>query len=103
MCVELSFKVMDEQIIENRKRKLSVDDEECSEPTAEENKNSSFDENISVSDDITDHLRQFDVLDEVQGDSGSENDGEGKTILFESTYYEYLLRTVSNLFYRNGH
>lgn len=72
-------------VIDDRKRKLSTNDDVPAANGSDNNEenleeaNTSNEENFGETDD---HLRQFDVLDEVQGDeSGSENgdnDGKGK-------------------------
>lgn len=80
--------------IDIAKRKLSMEGDgqslHSSEETIDE-MNASLEENSGENHDgieISDHLRQFDVLDEVQGDeSGSENDdnehrGKLKTVQF---------------------
>lgn len=56
--------------MESLKRKLSIDDADA-RVNSSENSETVNEENMENDDD---HLRQFDVLDEVQGDeSGSEN------------------------------
>lgn len=77
---------MDAECIANRKRKLSMESENGNELNADSNSltvsNETCpmdDENGQSGNDIADDLRQFDVLDEVQGDdSGSENGQNGK-------------------------
>lgn len=80
---------------DNLKRKLSMEDDEC--PQSNEEANISTDEHTGVDDE---HLRQFDVLDEVQGDeSGSENgdnEQKGKTQISFSSYSIELTEFLRN-------
>lgn len=75
---------------DNGKRKLEMEENNTdngseNEENPEEMNTSNEDNNEN--DDIQDHLRQFDVLDEVQGDdSGSENgdiDRKGNEIILD--------------------
>lgn len=79
----------DRTVANGLKRKLSMN-EECGDARSshsnddniEEMSNSYTEKHSSENDecvDVNEHLRQFDVLDEVQGDdSGSENDDDGQ-------------------------
>ena len=68
------------------KRKLSMNEDfgdarssHSNDDNQEEMSNFYTEKHYSESVDVNEHLRQFDVLDEVQGDdSGSENDDDGQ-------------------------
>lgn len=69
-----------EKEMDGLERKLSVEGDANSSPSSEDNSADATTFNAdhlgesNEMDDIPEHLRQFDVLDEVQGDdSGSEN------------------------------
>lgn len=94
----------------NLKRKFNTDDD-VSDGCPEKNTDNSMEtnalaeEHVEADDETDDHLRQFDVLDEVQGDdSGSENgdnDHKGSTIIDDLIFtfeFQFLLLSSS---YRN--